>query len=110
MAPNLSVLRAYLDHFLPRDVVGPVVIVFSLEGVIDGVFGLYVPEAYATLGWGFVFALSLLAVAYWGSVDEPALEELHERIDEIEEAEAAETSGGDRDGDADGDGGADGEV
>jgi len=85
------VLKAYLDHFLPRDVVGPVIIVFSLEGVIDGVFGLYVPDEYATLGWGIVFALSIALVAYWGTVDEPAVEELHERIDEIE-AEATTES------------------
>lgn len=79
------VLKAYLDHFLPRDVVGPVLIVFSLEGVIDGIFGLYVPPEYATLGWGIVFLLSLALVAYWGSVDEPALEDLQTRLEEIEE-------------------------
>ena len=84
MVPNPRVLKAYLDHFLPRDVVGPVIIVFSLEGVIDGIFSLYVPEAYATLGWGLVFALSLVVVAYWGTVDDPAVEELQERIEEIE--------------------------
>ncbi|WP_144905503.1 hypothetical protein [Halobellus captivus] len=88
MAPDLTVLKAYLDHFLPRDVVGPVIIVFSLEGVIDGIFGLYVPDGYATLGWGVVFLLSIILVAYWGTVDEPALEELQERIDEIQESES----------------------
>ena len=81
---NPRVVRAYVDHFLPRDVVGPVVIVFSLEGVVDGVFGLYVPEAYATVGWGVVFLLALVVVAYWGSVDEAAVEELQERLEEIE--------------------------
>ncbi|MFB6156311.1 MAG: hypothetical protein ABEJ34_00520 [Haloferacaceae archaeon] len=86
MLPNPRVLKAYLDHFLPRDVVGPVLIVFSLEGVIDGVFGLYVPEEFTTLGWGAVFVLSTLVVGYWGTADEEAVEELHERIDEIEDA------------------------
>jgi hypothetical protein len=82
---NPARLKAYLDHFLPREIIGPVIIVFSLEGVIDGIFGLYVPAEYATLGWGVVFALSLALVAYWGSVDEPALEDLQERLDELEE-------------------------
>ncbi|MFB6071326.1 MAG: hypothetical protein ABEJ76_09915 [Halanaeroarchaeum sp.] len=85
MDVNPRVVKAYLDHFLPRDVIGPVIVVFSLEGVIDGLFNLYVPQEFATAGWGIVFALSVLVVAYWGSVDEPAVEELHERIDEIEE-------------------------
>ena len=83
------VLKAYLDHFLPRDVVGPVLIVFSLEGVIDGIFGLYVPEEYATLGWAIVFLVAIVVVAYWGTVDEQAVEELQERIEELEEQEAA---------------------
>jgi len=94
MVRDPRVLKAYVDHFLPRDVVGPVLIVFSLEGVIDGLFGLYVPEEYATLGWGVVFLGALVVVAYWGSVDEPALEELQDRIDEIEEeSRAAEDAG-----------------
>jgi len=87
---NPRVLKEYVDHFLPREVVGPVIIVFSLEGVIDGIFGLYVPDEFATLGWGIVFVCSLVLVAYWGTVDEQAVEELHERLDEIEEERASE--------------------
>lgn len=94
MVPDPRILRAYVDHFLPRDVVGPVIIVFSLEGVIDGLFTHYVPGGYETVGWGFVFLLSLVVVAYWGKVDEPAVEELHERVEEIREEEA-EAAGGD---------------
>jgi len=82
---NTRVLKAYIDHFLPRDVIGPVLVVFSLEGVIDGIFSLYVPEQYSTLGWGLIFLLTLVVVAYWGSVDEQALEELREQVDQIEE-------------------------
>ena len=87
MDVNPRVVKAYINHFLPRDVVGPVLIVFSLEGVIDGIFGLYVPDEYATLGWGIVFVLAIIIVAYWGTIDEQALEELQDRIEEIEEQE-----------------------
>ncbi|MFA9517970.1 hypothetical protein ACERIT_12260 [Halopenitus sp. H-Gu1] len=90
MDVNTRVLKAYLNHFLPREVVGPVIIVFSLEGVIDGIFNLYVPDKYTTLGWGIVFVLSIIIVAYWGTVDEQAVEELQDRIDEIEEQEATD--------------------
>jgi hypothetical protein len=85
---NTRVLKAYIDHFLPRDVIGPVIVVFSLEGVIDGIFSLYVPEQYSTLGWGLIFVLALVIVAYWGSVDEQAVEELQEQVDRIEEEDA----------------------
>lgn len=85
------IVKAYLDHFLPRDVVGPVIIVFSLEGVIDGLFSLYVPEEFATLGWGLVFLLAIAIVAYWGKVDEPAVEELQDQIQDIREEEAEDS-------------------
>lgn len=83
-----SILTAYIDHFLPRDVVGPVLIVFSLEGVIDGIFSLYVPDEAATVGWAIVFVLAIAIVAYWGTVDEEALEDLQERIEEIEDRDS----------------------
>jgi hypothetical protein len=84
MSTTRAKFKAYLDHFLPRDIVGPVLIVFSLEGVIDGLFTRYVPDGYATVGWGIIFLLSLAVVAYWGTVDEQAVEQLQERLDEIE--------------------------
>jgi len=86
---NPRVLKAYLNHFLPREVIGPVIIVFSLEGVIDGIFTQYVPDEFATVGWALIFLLALLVVAYWGTVDEQAVEELQNRLDEIEEEEGS---------------------
>ena len=87
---NTDVLKAYINHFLPREVIGPVIIVFSLEGVIDGIFSLYVPDKFATLGWGIVFVFAIITVAYWGSVDEPAIEELQDRLEEIEEQQSTD--------------------
>jgi hypothetical protein len=78
------VLKTYMDHFLPREIIGPVVIVFSLEGVIDGVFGLYVPPEYETMAWGIIFLASVWLVAKWGTSGE-AEEELEERLEEIRE-------------------------
>lgn len=83
------VLKAYLNHFLPREVFGPVIIVFSLEGVIDGLFHIYVPEQYEIVGWGIIFLISLVGIAYWGVTDEQGLEELEDRLDEIQNDGAA---------------------
>lgn len=91
MDVNPRVLKAYINHFLPRNVIGPVLIVFSLEGVIDGIFSLYVPDGYATLGWGVVFFLAIIVVAYWGTVDEQAIEELQDRLEEMEDEDATTT-------------------
>lgn len=90
MAPKRRIIKAYIDHFLPREVIGPVLIVFSLEGVIDGIFGLYVPDAWATVGWAGVFVGSIMIVSYWGTVDERAVDELHDQLEEIK----AETASG----------------
>lgn len=77
-----KILKTYLDHFLPREIIGPVIIVFSLEGVISGIFGLYVPPEYETLAWGLIFLGSIYGVARWGTTGE-AEEELEDKIEEI---------------------------
>ena len=78
-----KVFKTYIDHFLPREIVGPVIIVFALEGVISGLFDLYVPQEYATLAWGVIFLASVWIVARWGTTGE-ASEELEEKIEEIQ--------------------------
>lgn len=77
-------IKTYLDHFLPREVIGPVIIVFSLEGVISGLFDLYAPDGYETVAWGMIFILSIYLVAKWGTTGE-AEEELEEKMGELEE-------------------------
>lgn len=88
MYTNPRILIAYLDHFLPREIIGPVIIVFSLEGVIEGIFTHYVPDTYTLYGWALVFAISVIIVAYWGTIDEAAVAELHDEIEEIQADDA----------------------
>lgn len=80
------VFKAYFDHLLPREVIGPVIIVFSLEGVISGLFEMYVPTSYETAAWGVIFLASIYFIAHWGTSGE-AEKELEDRIDEIKEQE-----------------------
>lgn len=75
-------LKTYMDHFLPREVIGPVIIVFSLEGVISGLFDLYAPEGYETAAWMMIFVLSIYLVARWGTTGQ-AEEELEEKMEEL---------------------------
>lgn len=76
-------MKAYMDHFLPREIIGPVIIVFSLEGVISGLFSMYVPQSYETAAWMIIFLLSVVLIAHWGTTGK-ASEELEEKIGEIE--------------------------
>ncbi|WP_340101022.1 hypothetical protein [Salinibaculum salinum] len=59
---------------------------------MDGLFNLYVPDGYDTVGWALVFLVSLTVIAYWGATDEEAREELDERIEEIQTEANAEES------------------
>lgn len=79
-----KVFKAYMDHFLPREIIGPVIIVFALEGVISGLFELYVPQEYATMAWGVIFLAAVWTVAKWGTTGE-ASEELEEKMEEVRE-------------------------
>lgn len=81
-----DVLKTYIEHFLPRDVVGPVIIVFSLEGVISGLFELYVPTEYATFAWGLIFLGAVWLVAKWGTTGE-AEKSLEDKIEDISESD-----------------------
>ncbi len=77
-------MKTYLDHFLPREIIGPVIIVFSLEGVISGIFSLYVPQEFEILSWAIIFLFSVWLVAKWGTSGE-ASEELEEKSEEVRE-------------------------
>lgn len=79
-----DVLKTYLDHFLPREIIGPVIIVFSLEGVVSGIFSLYIPQEFEILGWAIIFVISVWLVAKWGTSGE-ASSELEEKIEEVRE-------------------------
>lgn len=59
-------LKASINHFLPREVVGPVSAVFSLEGVIDGISNRSASDEYATRSWALVFTFSIIPLASWG--------------------------------------------
>lgn len=76
-------IKAYIDHFLPREIIGPVIIVFSLEGVISGLFSMYIPQSYETVAWLIIFLISVLIVARWGTSGD-ASEDLEELIDSFE--------------------------
>lgn len=65
-----ELLRRYLDYFLPREVLGPVVLVFALENIIDILFTMYVPDSNRFVGWIVIFLLTIAMIAYWGGVDE----------------------------------------
>ena len=80
---NSEQLAEYIDYFIPREVLGPVVLVFSLENVIDRAFSAFVPEAWTFTGWVLIFVISVVLVALWGTTDDD-YDELEDRLDEMD--------------------------
>ena len=62
---------------------GPVIIVFSMENVVDQVFSWYVPDGYGFYGWLIILVVSAVVIGYWGEVDED-MEEFEEQLAEDE--------------------------
>lgn len=84
--PKLSTIRYYIDYFLPREVMGPVVLVFSMENVVDQMFTWYIPDGYGFYGWLVILTVSALVIGYWGEVDED-MEQLEESIQEATQSD-----------------------
>jgi quinol-cytochrome oxidoreductase complex cytochrome b subunit len=76
-----DLVRRYLDYFLPREVLGPVVLVFALENIIDIIFSTSVPDSHRFVGWIVIFILSIILIAYWGGVDED-MEDFEEELED----------------------------
>lgn len=79
---QLEIARHYINYFLPREVLGPVILVFSIENVIDRLFQIYFPGQYELYGWLIIAFLAALVVYEWGESDED-YEELEEDIEEM---------------------------
>ena len=81
---KITRVRYYLDYFLPREVVGPVLIIFSLENVIDILFETYMPPEAGLVGWVVIALFAGLLVKEWGEADED-IEELQDELEELDE-------------------------
>lgn len=75
-------IEKYIDYYLPREVMGPVIVVFSVENIIDILFNQYAPAGGGIAGWTVVFVLSVTIVAWWGEADEDSKEDFEEALED----------------------------
>lgn len=80
MSKLTSRLRRYIDYFLPREIMGPVIIVFSMENVVDILFSEYFGSFEPLTGWSIVLLASIALVAWWGESDED-MDEFEEELE-----------------------------
>lgn len=78
----LKLSEAYIDYFIPREVLGPVLLVFSAENVVNELFLIYVPESYSLEAWGVIMIVVAIIISVWGNYDEDK-EELDEEVTEV---------------------------
>lgn len=62
-------LREFVSHLLPREIIGPVLIIFSLQGILDNFFELYTSPHSTLLAWVIIFLICLLVISVWGEQD-----------------------------------------
>lgn len=73
--------REYINYFLPREIIGPVFVVFALEHIIEIMFTGVVPDQYAVLGWTTLLIISLIIIGYWGMADDDYDDFIEEEIE-----------------------------
>lgn len=83
---TLKIIESYIDYFTPREILGPAMLVFAAENVVDRLFEFYLPIESELAGWIIILILIIVIIGLWGEVDEDK-EELNEEIDNIIEQE-----------------------
>lgn len=77
----LKLVRKYIDYFLPREIMGPVIIVFSMENVVDILFMRYLGDFNPLFSWTVVLIISIIVIGYWGEADED-MEEFEQELED----------------------------
>lgn len=78
----LKIIESYVDYFTPREILGPAMLVFAAENVVDRLFDIYLPIESELAGWVVILILVIILIGVWGEVDEDK-EELEEEVEEI---------------------------
>lgn len=79
---NWTKLRHLINYYLPREIVGPLIVVFSGENIIDYLFKWFIPPEYEFFAWCVFFSWSLWLINYWGKADED-MEDMEKEMEEV---------------------------
>jgi hypothetical protein len=84
----MTKLRAVLgiaDFFVPADVLSSVLLVFTMENILDQLFSTYVPAGLQTEAWVAIYLIGALVVSgfNYATAGEEELEELSDDFDDL---------------------------
>jgi hypothetical protein len=78
-------LAGIFDFFIPAEVLSSVLLVFTMENVLDHAFANYIPADFQAAGWIAVYVLGVLAISglNYVTADEEELEDLSDDFEEF---------------------------
>jgi hypothetical protein len=82
---RLNAVLGILDFFIPASVLSSVLLVFTMENILDHLFQVYVPENAGALGWVLVYILGITAISAmnYATADEEELEDLSDDLEDL---------------------------
>jgi hypothetical protein len=81
---KLRSLAGIFDFFVPAEVLSSVLLVFTMENILDHAFSAYVPSEFETAGWIAVYLLGAAAISglNYATADDEELEDLSDDLDD----------------------------
>lgn len=82
---KLRSLAGIFDFFIPAEVLSSVLLVFTMENVLDHAFSAYVPSDLETAGWIAVYLIGagVISGLNYATADEEELEDLNDDLDDL---------------------------
>jgi hypothetical protein len=82
---RLRAALGILDFFIPAQVLSSVLLVFTMENILDHLFRMYVPDKAGAAGWVMVYIIGVAAISAmnYATADEDELEDLSDDIDDL---------------------------
>lgn len=82
---RLDSIAGILNFFVPADVLSSVLLVFTMENVLDHTFSALIPPEWEAKAWVLVYIIGVLAISSLNYVtaDEEEREELSDDLDDL---------------------------
>lgn len=82
---KLSSLAGILDFFIPAEVLSAVLLVFTMENVLDYVFSTYIHESMHGVGWISIYLIGIISISVLNFVtaDEEERDDLEDDIENL---------------------------
>jgi hypothetical protein len=81
---KLRSLASILDFFIPAEVMSAVLLVFTMEKILDAAFSALIPDDFQAVGWIAVYIIGITAVSglNYATANEEELEDLSDDLED----------------------------